>query len=85
VIAFLGRLLAPVALKLLAWGALALTVLSAIGGAILMIRRDAVSGHKAKQAEQTIERVEDVRKVEDIVARMPAHRVDDELSKWRRD
>lgn len=82
---WLFALLRPYALKLLAWGALALAVIGALFVAVRKIEKGAVSEERAKQAQETIERVEDVRQVEDDVARMPADRVHDELSEWNRD
>jgi hypothetical protein len=85
VIAALGRLLAPYALKLLAWGAIALSVIGALLSVKRMIERGAIAAERANNQARTIERVEHVREVEDRVSRLPEPDARDRLREWNRD
>lgn len=77
--AFLGRLLAPVAGRLLAWGAVALAVL----GALAMVRKGGRDAEKANQNERKLEDVARANEIRDEVDRLPDAAVRDRLfARW---
>lgn len=81
ILAWLGRLLAPVAGRLLAWGAVAIAVL----GALAMVRK---SGRDAERADRTADTLKDVEKAKDVereVGGLAPDAARDRLRKWQRD
>lgn len=81
ILAWLGRLLAPVAGRLLAWGAVAVAVL----GALAMVRK---SGRDAERADRTADTLKEVEKAKDVERKVDALAPDaarDRLRRWQRD
>lgn len=79
ILAFFGRLLAPIAGRLLAWG----TIVVAVLGALALVRK---SGRDAERADQNQRKLEDISRANEIrdeVDRMPDDAVRDRLfARW---
>lgn len=65
ILAFFGRLLAPIAGKLLAWG----TIIVAVLGALALVRK---SGRDAERAERGADTLRDVEKAKDVERKIDA-------------
>lgn len=82
ILAFFGRLLAPIAGRLVAWGTIAVAVLAALA----LVRK---SGRDAERAERGADTLRDVEKAKDVerkIDRLPDGAAAERLrDKWSRD
>lgn len=71
--------------KILLWGGIALAVLAGLAGVRHSIRRGAVAEERERNHKQALDRVKEVRDVDEDLARRSDADINKRLSDWDRD